>query len=214
MTRSSTRFAVPLLAVAAYGTKARSWMAHWGATDEEVGTTLPGDHLVQADLTTTRAITVCAPAADVWPWIVQLGQCRGGFYSYDVLENLARCDIHSADRIVPAWQSVVEGSEIKLSPEMALTVAVVEPGRALVLRGGIPMGRAPAPFDFTWAFVLTDLGDGTSRLVVRERYQYLHWWASVVVEPTSAVSFVMTRKMLLGIADRAEQSRTGAVRAS
>src|SRR5947209_14514147 len=73
----------------------------WGATDEEIASAMPGDDLVaEPDLTATRGITIRRPAVDVWPWIVQLGQGRGGFYSYDLLENLVGCDIHSADRIV------------------------------------------------------------------------------------------------------------------
>jgi hypothetical protein len=93
----------------------------------------------------TRAITVHAPAAQVWPWIAQLGQGRGGFYSYDTLENLVGCDIHSADRIVPQWQDLKVGDQVKLHPEVGLGVAVVEQGRVLVLRGGVPMGSVPPP---------------------------------------------------------------------
>jgi hypothetical protein len=74
----------------------------WGATDEELDALLPGDDLVShANVTATRAVTVRAAVADVWPWIVQLGQGRAGFYSYDFLENLVGCDIHSADPMFP-----------------------------------------------------------------------------------------------------------------
>lgn len=83
-------------------------------------------------------------------------------------------------------------------------MAALEPGRALVLRGGVPMGATPPPYDFTWAFVVREQLEGTTRLLVRERYGYRRWWASLVVEPASAISFVMTRKMLRGIRDRAE----------
>lgn len=119
---------------------------------------------------------------------------------------MARCDIHSAEWIVPEWQSVVVGAEVKLAPEVALTVAVVEPGRAMVLHGGIPKGRMSAPFDFTWAFVLGGEPNGTTRLVVREHYEYLRWWAPLIVEPTSLISFVMSRQMLCGIVERAERT--------
>ena len=116
---------------------------------------LSGDELiVRADLTATRAITVRAAAAEVWPWIAQLGQGRGGFYSYDLLENLLGCDIHSADRIAPEWQHVAVGNEIRLAPKVPLIVTTSEPGRALVLRGGVPMGETAPPYDFTWSFVL------------------------------------------------------------
>lgn len=199
------RIAVPLAALIAVKVLGLRWMAHWGATAEELRAQLPDDGLIDgSDLTTTRAVTAYAPAADVWPWIAQLGQGRGGFYSYDALENLVGCDIHSADEIVPAWQDVVVGSEVRLAPGVAMTVVEVEPGRLLVLRGGIPMGSAGTPFDSTWAFVLHEEPDGTTRLVARERYEYLRWWAGLVVAPASWVSFVMSRKMLHGIADRAE----------
>jgi hypothetical protein len=69
---------------------------------------------------------------------------------------------------------------------------VVEPGRALVLRGGVPMGTAPPPYDFTWAFVLQEQPDGTTRLLVRERYAYTQRWAPLLVEPVAVVAFVMT----------------------
>ena len=71
----------------------------WGATDDEVQQTVPGDELVpQPKWSYTQAITIRAPAAEVWPWLVQMGQGRGGFYSYESLENLVGCDIHNTDR--------------------------------------------------------------------------------------------------------------------
>jgi hypothetical protein len=192
-------------AVAAYILLVRRWQLRWGATDEECDAALPGDDLIPIpDLLATRAITVPAPADQVWPWIVQLGQGRGGFYSYDVLENLVGCDIHSADRVVAQWQDLKVGDHVKLHPEVGLAVALVEPGRALVLRGGVPMGAAPPPYDFTWAFVLRERPEGTTRLLVRERYAYTQRWASWLVEPVAVVAFVMSQRMLRGIRDRAE----------
>ena len=151
----------------------------WGATDEEANMAVAGDQLLpDADLTATRAVTVRAAAAGVWPWIAQLGQGRGGFYSYDFLENLVGCDIHSADRIVPEWQAINVGDQVNLHPEVGLLVALVDPERVLVLRGGVPMGRTPPPYDFTWAFILRPGPAGASRLLVRERYSYSCRWAS------------------------------------
>src|SRR6266540_6479324 len=191
---------------AAYLLVVRRWQLRWGATDEERDATLDGDDLIpNPDLTATRAITVHAPAERVWPWIAQLGQGRGGFYSYDALENLVGCDIHSADRIVTEWQDLKVGDQVKLHPEVGLGVAVVEPGRALVLRGGVPMGAVPPPYDFTWAFVAHQQPEGTTRLLVRERYTYTQRWAPLLVEPVAAVAFVMSQRMLRGIRDRAEQ---------
>jgi len=185
----------------------RRWQLRWGATGQEAGGCLPGDDIIAApDLTATRAISIDTPIGQVWPWIAQLGQGRGGFYSYDFLENLVGCDIHSANRIMPAWQDIGHGDQIRLAPQVALAVATVEPGQSLVLRSGDPTGDASPPYDFTWAFVLKDAPGGTTRLVVRERYAFLRPWARVLVEPVEAVSFVMSQKMLRGIRDRAEQS--------
>jgi len=80
----------------------------------------------------------------------------------------------------------------------------VEQGRALVLRGGVPMGAMPPPYDCTWAFVVRERPDGTTRLLVRERYAYTQRWAPFLVEPVAVVAFVMTQRMLRGIRDRAE----------
>jgi len=185
----------------------RRWQLRWGATGQEASGCLPGDDIIATpDLTATRAITIDSPIGQVWPWIAQLGQGRGGFYSYDFLENLAGCDIHSANRIMPAWQDIGPGDEIRLAPQVALAVATVVPGQSLVLRGDASAGNTSPPYDFTWAFVLKDAPGGATRLVVRERYAFLRPWARVLVEPVEAVSFVMSQKMLRGIRDRAEHS--------
>jgi hypothetical protein len=190
---------------AAYFLFARRRQLRWGTTDEESRELLPGDDLiVEPDLIATRAISVRSSADHVWPWIAQLGQGRGGFYTYDFLENLMGCDIHSADRIVPEWQDVAVGDEVNLYPDGPLEVAALHPGRALVIRGAV-MGNLPPPYDFTWAFVLREQPDGTTRLLVRERYAYTRLWAPLLVEPAALVSFVMSQKMLRGIRDRAER---------
>jgi hypothetical protein len=177
------------------------------ATREEMQAVLPGDDFIpNAKATTTRAITIRRTPDAVWPWIAQLGQKRGGFYSYAWLENLVGCDIHNADRIVPEWQQPQVGDDVQLAPEVPLTVAEVEPGRTLVVQGGRPARNASASLSFTWAFALRDGPNGTTRLVVRERYGYGHWWLHLLVAPTRAISSVMSRKMLLGIRGRAESS--------
>jgi hypothetical protein len=194
-------------ATVAYMFVARPAHLSWGATNQESDEPLPGDHLIEnVDLSATRAITIRVSADQVWPWIAQLGQGRGGFYSYDFLENLVGCDIHSANRIVPEWQDVRVGDEVKFSPEVGLAVALLEPGRSLVLRGGVPLGNTTPPYDFTWAFALQDAPDETTRLLVRERYAYTRRWARFLIEPVEAVSFVMSQKMLRGIRDRSERA--------
>jgi hypothetical protein len=213
MTRNVAGATAVGAAAAAYVLVGRPLQLSWGATGDESAQSLSGDELiVHADLAATRAITIRASADRVWPWIAQLGQGRGGFYSYDLLENLVGCDIHSADRITPEWQHVEVGDEVRLAPEIGLVAAAVEPERSLVLRGGVPLGSAQPPFDFTWAFALRDAPQETTRLLVRERYAYRRPWARLIVEPTEAVSFVMSQKMLRGIRDRAERTTGGSSR--
>jgi hypothetical protein len=204
--RAAAAGAAVIGSATAYVLVVRPWQLRWGTTNEERDATLTGDDLIPTpDLMATRAITVHAIADQVWPWIAQLGQGRGGFYSYDALENLVGCHIYSADRVVPEWQDLKVGDQVKLHPEVGLGVAVVEEGRALVLRGGVPMGTMPPPYDTTWAFVLREQPDGTTRLLVRERYTYTKRWAPALLEPVAAVAFVMTQRMLRGIRDRAER---------
>lgn len=201
------KIATLAFAIAAALPVLRDQSLRWGATDEELWKALPGDGLVPLpQLVSTRAITIDAPPEAVWPWIVQIGQGRGGFYSYDLLENLAGCNIHSARSIVPEWQHLEVGDVVRLHEQVALDVAVVEPGRAFVLQGGVPMGGTPPPYDFSWAFVLRRSPDGSTRLVVRERYGYTQSWTGLLVEPVEMVSFLMSTRMLRGVKQRAERA--------
>lgn len=196
------------VAGALYVAAGRRRQLRWGTVDGECAEPLPGDELIaRPSLVATRAISVGAPAPQVWPWLAQIGQGRGGFYSYDGLENLVGCDIHSADDVVAAWQDIAVGDVVRLAPTVALEVAAVEHGRSLVLRGGVPMADAAPPYDFTWAFVLRQQGDQATRLLVRERYAYTRWWAPLLVEPVEVVSFMMHQKMLRGIRDRAQRAQ-------
>ncbi len=183
----------------------RTWMLTFGSTEDELDAALPGDSLLpKPDLVATRTVGITAPPVAVWPWVAQLGQGRGGFYSYDELENLVGCDIHSADRVMPELQGVAVGDQIRLAPPVALQVVVADPGRALVLRGAVAPGAGTPPYDFTWAFVLRPGRDGGTRLVVRERYLYRAGWARLLVEPVSVLSWFMSQRMLRGIRDRAQ----------
>lgn len=184
----------------------RGWAMTFGATDAELEAKLPGDELTPgADVVATRGITIAAPPERVWPWLVQIGQGRGGFYSYDALENLVGLDITSADRVEARWQDLAVGDLVHLAEPVALEVARLDPDRALVLQGAVGAGSAPPPYEFTWAFVLQRRPEGGSRLVVRERYRYTGRLAALIVEPVQAVSFVMTARMLRGIRERAER---------
>jgi hypothetical protein len=180
---------------------------------------LPGDDLVpEPAYVTTRAITVQAPAEAVWPWLVQLGQGRGGFYTYDRLEQMVGAGIRSADRIVPELQQLAIGDTVRLSPEGGPKVALLDAGRALVLYDTMDLRTSrsiphhpPTPWamDWTWSFTLRPMVDSATRLLVRTRADYrpqglLAPPMALLLEPTH---FVMERGMLLGIKRRAE--RTG-----
>jgi hypothetical protein len=186
--------------IAAYVLGIRPWHLRWGATDEELNEPLIGDELApNPKLRATHAITINAAARDVWPWLVQMGQTRGGFYSYTWLENLAGCHMRNADEIVPEWQELKVGDSVWLHPKAPpVEVAAIDPGRALVLK---PWG----------AFVVRPIDERTTRLIIRSQGDYnpdlknavlnfLLW--RVVFEPAH---FIMERKMLLGIKERAEK---------
>ena len=149
MTRCARVAGLLAAAGAAYARAGPAAPLRWGATAAEAAGALPGDELVSgARYRSTRAITIAAPAAAVWPWLVQMGQGKGGFYTYDALENLMRLNIHSADRIVAEWQSAVAGvDKVDLAPDgsvpMALTIC--DPERAFVIRTGAPGEPAVAP---------------------------------------------------------------------
>lgn len=176
---------------------------HWGATTGEVDETLPGDDVVPAaGFTATRAITIDAPPERVWPWIAQIGQGRGGFYSYDWLENLAGCRIHSADQIAPQWQHPEAGDTVRMHPKVALTVDAIDPGHSLVLRA--PAGEASSA-EFSWAFVVRPRPGRTTRLLVRERYGWSGRSSALLMEPLLAASSIMSRAMLRGIKERVER---------
>jgi hypothetical protein len=129
--RAAAAGAAVIGGAAAYILAVRPWQLRWGATDEERDAVLACDDLIPIpDLTATRAITVHAAAEQVWPWIAQLGQGRGGFYSYDALENLVGCHIHSTDRIVPEWQDLKVGDQVSLgTPADRPLTPVARPAR-------------------------------------------------------------------------------------
>ncbi len=179
----------------------RDWCLTWGALEQEKTRTLPGDDLLDdADLVSTRAVSIDAPCSGIWPWLAQMGSGRGGLYTYDWIENLFGLHMHSADVILPQFQDIEVGYAQRLGKNgPVLRVAVADEDAALVLRSD--------DGSWVWAFCLIPDGDRT-RLVSRNRisipatsklsralYKY-------VMEPGS---LVMERKMLLGIKQRAER---------
>ena len=182
----------------------RRWYATWGATPAEQQRALPGDDIVaQPRLVVTRAITIRAPAEAIWPWLLQLGQGRGGLYSYQRLENLARCDMHNAGAIQPQWQSPVVGDKVRFGPAPFpyQLIRAIDPGRTLVLGSAPGESRTPA----SWVFHLEPVAGGT-RLIVRSRNGYPPGIGQTIVwrVMTDPIFFVMERRMLIGICDRAE----------
>ncbi len=179
----------------------RRWHLRWGARDEEIAARMPGDDLVpSAQFTANRAIEINAPPAEIWPWLVQVGFGRAGFYSYDLLDNLGR---RSAEVILPEWQDVHVGD---LAAPMAnpateatsFTVHSVETDRHLVW----------AKPDSTWVWVLDPLDSGRrTRLRVRLKQRY-DWRRPGALALTVILSefgdFFMMRRMLVGIRRRAE----------
>jgi hypothetical protein len=189
-------------------------LANWGSSGTERASVLPGDELVPGPATvTTLATTVDAAPEDVWRWLVQIGQDRGGMYSYDWLENLFGLRIHSADRVREEWQHLAPGDQVRLVRKgwlglkegLALPVARVEPGRALVLREQPPA----QPWDAIWSFRIVPLGPGRCRLISRARSARPRGAARLAAGAMSPVTTAMTRRMLIGIKRRAE---SGAVR--
>ncbi len=186
---------------------------HWGATDEERHRDLPGDDIVEdARYTATRAVTIEAPPEAVWPWLAQMGQTRGGFYSYEWLENLFGLNIHNADRVIPELQHLRPGDLVPLAPgnRLALQVETIEPPHTLVLRtpGNLADHLAEGHVIGTWTFAVEPLDEESSRLIVRWRSTYRRTALGAIANryALEPVHFLMERKMLLGIKARAERA--------
>ena len=161
---------------------------------------LPGDTAVPSpSIASTHAITIDATVDSVWPWIVQIGQNRGGFYSYTVLENLLGCQMKNAERIHPDWQNLDQGDIVQIHPKFPpLLVKEIETNHCLVL-------WQQTSFNWTWTFALKRCESNQSRLLVRTRIFSDRWTVSLLLYPIMTVGhYVMERKMLLGIKRRSE----------
>jgi hypothetical protein len=197
----------------AYTLAVRPWHLRWGATDAERTQPLPGDAIVPDGAQSTRAITIHAPAQAIWPWLVQMGQDRAGFYSYDWLERLAGAAIHNAEQIVPAWQHLAVGDLVRTYRYIARyeplgwIVAAVEPERALVLRS--------VDSRWSWALVLDPLDARRTRLIARTRDGMMQGPLAplkfLVAEPAHCI---MEIGVLRGIKARAERMARSGVAAA
>jgi hypothetical protein len=194
-----------LVAVAFFGLY-RPWQLRWGATPEELARLMPGDEIVHRPIfNATRAVTINARPEDIWPWIVQIGFWRAGWYTYDLLDNPGR---RSAERIVPELQHMEVGDLVPMGPGKNSGIWVKEfvPNRSMVWWNKKDERT-------TWVWSLDPLPDGKTRLVTRARAP-LSW-----AQPLSIVwlvmfelaDFPMMRKCLLGIRRRAEAHAAASV---
>jgi hypothetical protein len=183
--------------LAAYWRIVRPWALRWGATEEEAARPLPGDEVVtKADYVATRAITIDAPAQDVWPWLVQIGSGRAGWYTYDRIDNAG---VPSATEIIPELQQLEVGDLIPMvaGTDIGVRVKELEPHRRMLWwdeKG-----------EYSWEWVL-EPADGRTRLLNRLRVTKHPWTRKMLYELVAANGdVVMQRKLLRGIKQRAER---------
>jgi hypothetical protein len=183
----------------------RPWMLKWGSRADEQARPLPGDDIKpDAKYVTTRAATIQAPPAAVWPWLIQMGQDRAGFYTHNWVERLLRSGIPDTAEIRSEWQHIEVGDLVRTNRDiggkpMGWPVVAVDPGRSLVVTSkSMPAG--------TYAFVLDPIDGAASRLIVRDRARW-KWWewpfATFVYEPLHAY---METGLISGVKQRAERA--------
>jgi hypothetical protein len=176
-------------------------MDRWGATDQEIKATYPGDELlVNPKSFVNHAVTIHAKPEQIYPWIVQLGAGKGGFYSYTWLETyLLNCPLINADRIHPEWQELKVGDEVKMCPKQPgpppYTVAMLKPNQAVVLGH-----QENGTWVDLWQFIIVPQVDGSSRLVLRTRTNAVGGFWDIIHPGV----FVMELGLLIGVRDRAE----------
>ncbi len=194
--------------VIGYRTRIRPWMYSWGATHEEAVEGLPGDELVAGGPRTTRAVTIDDVPEAVWPWVVQIGEDRGGFYSYSALERAVGADIHNASVIHPEWQDLQVGDTVWLARRGGdrgrQVVAALEPKSHLVLMSPDDYARVQRgeKASGSWSFHLRPY-DGRTRLLARGNAGYS---GNVFYD---IAHFIMERRMLLGIRHRVKAPKSG-----
>ena len=191
----------------------RRWLEHWGSTPSERDATWPGDELLARNVPSrTRAVDVTAPATAVWPWLVQLGLGRGGFYSYELLEHLVGIPVTNVEQVMPELQEIARDDEVVLHPEQPpLHVSLVDPGRHLCFRTWRDEAEVeetrPAQLA-TWSLYLEPTGSERCRLVLRsswERRRPRSPSERIQAAFEAPVDFVMEQRMLRTIRSLAER---------
>lgn len=182
----------------------RRWMNQWGATPSDLARVMAGDSLLtDPTYSGTMAITINATPEHIWPWLVQIGYQRGGLYSYDWLDRLfGYLDRPSATKILPECQHLAVGDTIPLGRGPNWPVAAIESNRALVLDM-----RNIGGLDWVWQFGLYPVDETRTRLISRSRVRAQVMWARLLTHAIEPAGFLMTRRMLLGLKQRAEALR-------
>ena len=190
----------------------------WGLTKEEANRNLPGDDIVKAPKSKfSHGIKIDAPIEFVWPWVVQMGKSRGGFYSYEALENLAGLEIYNAEQILEEYQNPSVGEIIPFGPDSGYPLAIVKPNEALVIESCDDLekkvnfnpkdGYPEKYLHISWLWYVEELGPQKTRFISRNRVDFNdsrtnRFKFSILAEP---MVFTMDRKMCLGIKKRAER---------
>jgi hypothetical protein len=208
-----TLFAILTISVL-YWLPIRRWMSRWGAMPSDLTRVMTGDALLaNPTYSGTMAVTVNTVPEHIWPWLVQIGYRRGGLYSYDWLDRLfGYLDRPSATRILPEFQNLAVGDEIPVGRGPSWPVATIEPNRALVLDM-----RNLGGFDWVWQFGLYTVDENRTQLVSRSCVRTRSIWARLATYAIEPAGFLMTRRMLLGLKQRAEALRAanrGEIRAN
>jgi hypothetical protein len=202
----------------AYFLALRSWHMHWGATGAEVHARLPGDNLLNATTgDATHAITIRAAPEKIWPWLMQIGQDRSGFYSYTPLEDLVGCQMPKVERIVPQWSARRVGESVWFATpkhydgQAKMIAAVIQPNRAFVMVSPSDWERIRAGRlgqEGIWEFALVPIADRQTRLIARVRGTPNKSFAGHVADLLfwEPAHFFMERKMLLTIKRLAESA--------
>jgi len=188
-----------IVLVFVYLTLFRPWQLRWGATDAEIKRSMPGDEIVgKPSFNATRAVTIHAPAQNIYPWIVQMGVTRAGWYSYDLLDNLGR---RSAESILPEHQNIQVGDLIPLSPDGKQGM------RVKYFRKNKWMLWWDEKGDTTWVWEIHPEGEGNARLITRVRVKYRLFSPAILFNLLiEFFDILMMRKSMLGIKKRAENS--------
>jgi hypothetical protein len=181
----------------------------WGATKVEAKRPMPGDDEVKRPMSvSTNAVSIRARAADIWPWLIQMGYRRGGMYSYDRIDMLLGIlDAPSANRIIPEFQHLEVGDIIPMGKPPSWPVKAIEPNRLLLIvirETGV---------EVTWCFMLDEIDDKQTRLLLRIRTRLAMTPMLLLSLPIMYFGqFLMIRKMLLGIKQRAESLARNSVK--